>query len=64
MTLAPAGGIKNGDNITIEVRAADSKLGDLDLFQGDMLDPSTLKIDIYKSLPGNSSQVAPIINYK
>ncbi len=56
--------IKNGDDITIEIRAVDTRLEELGLFQGDMLDPNNLKIDIYKSVPGNSSQVAPVINYK
>ncbi|MCX2744398.1 fibronectin type III domain-containing protein [Mangrovivirga sp. M17] len=56
--------MKNGDDITVEIRAVDSRLEELDLFQGDLLDPNNLKIDIYKSVPGISSQVAPIINYK
>ena len=56
--------MKNGDDITIEIRADDSKLVNLNLLQGDMLDPTKLKIDIYKSVPGNSSQVGSVINYK
>ncbi len=56
--------IKNQSNISVEVRASNSKLENIPgLSQGDILPTSDLKIDILKSKQNDNSIVETVINY-